>query len=300
MSDFPLIPFEIPVSQEACRLFHGRGHAVTGLEHLNIDWYSPLVLITLYAPEKQARLQNLAQSLFSALAEKGCSCVVAQYRHEPMAPMEALIGELPETLTVEEHGLKYGLNFGRFQNIGLFPDMANGRKWVKEHASGKRVLNLFSYTCGFSVAAIAGGANKVVNFDMSKRALSIGRDNHRLNNHDLSGVVFEGLDIFRSFGRVKKHGPYDLVISDPPTFQKGSVDIRKDYPRLARRLREYLAPQAELLLCLNAPELGADFLMEVVEQECPDWKFIERIANPAVFVEATDISGLKVLRYQAP
>ena len=292
------IPYVLPVSNQAARLFHGRGHAWPGLHHINIDWYAPVVFITLYEAEDAERLQALANELFAAIDE--CDTVIAQYRHESMAPMEALVGQLPDALTVEEHGLKYGLNFGKFQNIGLFPDMANGRLWVKQQAQGKRVLNLFSYTCGFSVAALAGGADKVINFDMSKRALSIGRDNHRLNDHDLSRVVFEGVDIFRSFGRLKKHGPYDLVISDPPTFQKGSVDIRKDYPRLVRRLRDYLAPQAELLLCLNAPELGADFLLDVVEQECPDWQFIERIANPDAFVEATETSGLKVLRFRAP
>ena len=53
-------------------------------------------------------------------------------------------------------------------------------------------------------------------------------------------------------------------------------------------------------MCLNAPELGADFLLDVVAQECPDWQFIERIANPDAFVEATETSGLKVLRFRAP
>ncbi len=293
-----MIPdFRLPVSCEAQRLFHGRGHSEPGFEHVNIDWYTPLVLITLYQEPVMGWLEQLSAWLMATLAE--ATVVAVQYRCRPMAPMEALVGELPARLEVTEHGLNYELRLGQFQNTGLFLDMANGRRWVLEHGAGKRVLNLFAYTCGFSVAAIAGGAARVVNVDMSRRALAIGRDNHRLNQHQLDRVVFEGVDIFRSFGRLKKHGPYDLVIADPPTFQKGSVDIRKDYPRLLRRLPEMLAPGGELLLCLNAPELGEHFLREQVANECPDWCYIERLPNPDAFVEVDDTAGLKVLRYQS-
>ena len=89
--------------------------------------------------------------------------------------------------------------------------MRLGRQWVQERSQGKRVLNLFAYTCGFSVAAKAGGANQVVNVDMAKGALSRGRDNHRLNEHDMSDVTFMGYDIFRSWGKITKYGPYDLA-----------------------------------------------------------------------------------------
>ncbi|WP_221796815.1 class I SAM-dependent methyltransferase [Oceanobacter mangrovi] len=293
-----MITFSLPESDSACRLFHGRGHAYPGYEFINIDWYAPLVLITLYDEMDVGELAQLAARLKADIP--AARDVLVQYRCRPMAPLEALYGEIPDQMVAQEHGLNYQLSFGQFQNTGLFLDMANGRQWVQQHANGLRVLNLFAYTCGFSVAAIAGQADKVVNVDMSRRALTIGRENHRLNQHDLARVVFEGVDIFRSFGRLKKHGPYDLVVCDPPTFQKGSVGIRKDYPRLLRRLREMLAPSAQLLLCLNAPELGEAFLHHCVEQECPDWTFVERIATPSVFVEATDTAGLKVLRYSCP
>ncbi|MCT7000003.1 class I SAM-dependent methyltransferase, partial [Salmonella enterica] len=82
-------------------------------------------------------------------------------------------------------------------------------------AKGLRVLNLFAYTCGFSVAAIEGGAEHVVNLDMARGVLSRGRDNHRLNGHDLSRVTFLGHDLFKSWAKVIHSGPYDLVIIDP-------------------------------------------------------------------------------------
>ena len=66
--------------------------------------------------------------------------------------------------------------------------MKNGRQFVRENAKNKSVLNLFSYTCAFSIAASLGGASKISNIDMSKGALSIGRVNHHLNNLEMKGI----------------------------------------------------------------------------------------------------------------
>lgn len=285
----------LPVGQEAQRLFHGRGHAWPGFEHVSIDWYNTLALITLFRESPQEWLGELCQWL---QAEAGAGSVVVQYRCRPGAPFETLAGECPDFMAIEEAGLKYGLYLNRSQNTGLFLDMANGRRWVQAHASGRRVLNLFAYTCAFSVAAIAGGASKVVNVDMSRAALSNGRENHRLNGHDLAKVAFEGVDIFRSFGRLKKHGPYELLISDPPSFQKGSVDIRKDYAKLLRRIPELVVPGGDLLLCLNAPELDEHFLQQQVAEFAPDCVLVERIHAPEVFIEAQAGKGLKVFHYR--
>src|SRR3546814_21000772 len=111
------------------------------------------------------------------------------------------------------------------------------RRWVQEQAQGKRVLNLFAYTCGFSVAAIAGGAEHVVNLDMASAALTRGRENHRLNGHDLSRVSFLGHELFKSWGKVRKLGPYDLIIIDPPSFQQGSFALTRELGRASCRAR---------------------------------------------------------------
>ncbi len=173
--------------------------------------------------------------------------------------------------------------------------MRNGREWVRQHSEGKRVLNLFAYTCAFSVAAIAGGADYVLNVDMAKGALSKGRENHRLNDHDLGKVAFQGVDIFRSFSRIKKYGPYDLLICDPPAFQRGSVDVRRDYRKIIRRIPEFMNSGSELMLCLNAPELDEQFLHDVVAEECSGCRYIDRINPPDVYRESQQGKGLKTL-----
>ena len=249
---------------EAQRLFHGRGHAYHELSHVNIDWLPPITLITLYQEVESDWLDEQAKWLFDSI--EGCKSVQVQYRCREKAPTEVLLGEALSETVVTESGLRYEISLGKAQNTGLFLDMKNGRDWVQENSQDKTVLNLFSYTCAFSVAAIAGGAERVVNIDLSKASLAKGRDNHRLNEHDVSKVVFQGIDIFKSFGRIKKYGPYQLMISDPPSFQKGSVDIAKDYKKIIKRIPEFMAPESDLLLCLNSPDLDEQFLFDTVEE----------------------------------
>jgi len=161
-----------------------------------------------------------------------------------------------------------------------------------------KVLNLFAYTCAFSVAALHAGADQVLNMDMSSGALAIGQQNHRLNGLE-GGASFLGHDIFKSWGRIGREGPYALVIVDPPSFQKGSFVATKDYARIVRRLPELLAPGGRAMLCLNAPELGPEFLQALVQAEAPALRFVERLANPPAFADAAPERALKVLIYRA-
>ena len=179
---------------------------------------------------------------------------------------------------------------------GNVPEHHNGRQWVQEHAQGLKVLNLFSYTCAFSVAAMKGGATEVVNIDMSKGALAIGRENHQLNDIH-SGVRLLGHDIFKSWGKLRKLGPYDLIIADPPSNQRGSFVATKDYARLLRKMPDLLCDGGDILLCLNAPELPQQFLMDQVAQECPELTYVEQVSNPEVFKDIDADRALKVLHY---
>ena len=279
---------------QAQRLFHGRGHAYHGLEHVAVDWLPPVALITLYAPEPLSEIEILADYLMEI--SPNCTSVLLQHRYLQSGPVDVIKGDEISEIVILEDDLKYHLSLGKARNTGLFLDMKEGRSWVRSHSKNQRVLNLFAYTCGFSVAAIAGGAHSVFNVDMSSAALSIGRENHRLNQHPLGNIRFEKLDIFKSFGRLAKRGPFDLLICDPPTFQKGSVDIAKDYPKILRRLDQFMAPGATVMLCLNAPNLGRDFLIDNISELAPGYNLKAELAPPAVFVEAEN-RGLKILLF---
>ena len=285
---------------EARRLFHGRGRQWPGLEQVTVDWLSELVLVCLFRDPGEQGLALLRDHLL-ALAQtpewqgSGARHLLLQHRYRQDSGTDYLVGEPIDSWQIVESNLRYQLDFGRKQNTGLFLDMRLGRDWVREHSAGKRVLNLFAYTCGFSVAAIAGGAERVVNLDMARAALSRGRDNHRLNGHDLSRVGFLGHELFKSWGKVKKGGPYDLVIIDPPSFQKGSFALTQDYAKILRRLPELLREQGVVLACVNDPAIGPGFLIEEMAREAPSLRFVERLENPVEFADIDSEAGLKAL-----
>lgn len=285
---------------ETRRLFHGRGRCWPGLEHVTADWLQGVLLVSLFRAPENFELDALRELLLqlSRSAEwqaSGAHSLLLQHRYLPDSHMEQLLGEPVNEWLISENGLRYKLDLGTKQNNGLFLDMRYGRRWVQEQSQGLRVLNLFAYTCGFSVAAIAGGAEYVVNLDMARAALSRGRDNHRLNEHDLGKVSFLGHELFKSWGKVRKSGPYDLVIVDPPSFQKGSFSLSRDYQKILRRLPELLTPAGRVLACINDPDTGPDFLIEGIAAGAPELVFLQRLENPPEFPDVSADSGLKAL-----
>ncbi|MGE8361761.1 class I SAM-dependent methyltransferase [Pseudomonas sp.] len=292
-----------PPPAETRRLFHGRGRRWPGLEQITVDWLQGIVLVALFRePEAEHlaaltdRLQALTQT--PAWRDSGAHSLLLHHRYQADSRSEWLLGEPVEQWLIDEDALRFKLDLGQKQNSGLFLDMRYGRRWVRQHAEGKRVLNLFAYTCGFSVAAIAGSASRVVNLDMARAALTRGRDNHRLNQHDLGKVEFLGHELFKSWGKVRKLGPYDLIIIDPPSFQKGSFALTQDYQKILRRLPELLSEHGEVLACVNDPQIGPDFLIDNVAREAPELVFVERLENPPEFADIEADGGLKALVFR--
>jgi len=289
-----------PAPDEARRLFHGRGRCWPGLEQITVDWLQGVLLVSLFREPGQAELAALKHMLMDLTRSpvwlhSQAHSLLLQHRYLPDSATQWLLGEVRDEWPISENGLRFKLDLGKKQNTGLFLDMRYGRRWVQAQAEGKRVLNLFAYTCGFSVAAIAGGAEHVLNLDMAKAALSRGRDNHRLNGHDLSRVNFLGHDLFKSWGAVRKYAPYDLVIIDPPSFQKGSFVLTQDYRKVLRRLPELLGEHGMVLACVNDPDIGPDFLLDSMALEAPGLRFVQRLENPPEFVDSQPDSGLKAL-----
>ncbi|KAF1005874.1 MAG: Ribosomal RNA large subunit methyltransferase K [Pseudomonas fluorescens] len=285
------------VPTETRRLFHGRGRCWPGLEQITVDWLQGVVLVALF---KETDGLDELKGMLARIdwPASGAHTVALQHRYLPQSTTEWLLGDGIDELTITEGGLRYLIDLGKKQNSGLFLDMRYGRNWVREQARGLRVLNLFAYTCGFSVAAIEGGATHVVNLDMARGALSRGRDNHRLNGHDLSKVTFLGHDLFKSWAKVTGNGPYDLVIIDPPSFQKGSFLLTKDYQRVLRRLPDLLTANGSVLACMNDPAFGQDFLIDGVTREAPGLRFEQRLKNLPEFPDIDPQSGLKALVFR--
>ena len=281
---------------ETSRLFHGRGQHYPGLEFITADWFSPVLLITFYRePNAQAWSECLAGLQEAPGAAK---IILLQRRYLARPVMECVYGQSVLEGVAVEGSLSFALSFGDKQNIGYFMDASPARQWLQERVEGKRVLNLFSYTCAFSVAAIDAGASSVINVDMSKAALQVGRANHRLNEQQdaLAGAVhFMPHNIFRSWRNIIKRGPFDVVIIDPPSRQKGSFVVEKDYSRIIKRLPELLPGGGDILACLNAPYLGEQFMLDHFLQHCPAAKFQYRLDNREDFPEKDNQRNLKMM-----
>ena len=292
----------IEPSSDARRIFHGRGGLHPGCEAWALDAFPPVWLFTSFQPVSDDMLTTIHDALtarWAQIAPGEPLNWVFQCRHESQPSTRLMAGSVPEPHVVSERGARYLVHLQKGQNHGLFLDMAEGRQWVREHATGHKVLNLFAYTCAFSVVALLGGARQVVNVDMSAGAMALGQQNHPLNGIT-AGASFLNHDIFKTWGRITRGGPYGLVIVDPPSFQKGSFVATKDYVRLMRRLPELLRPDGLVLLCLNAPELSTAFLMDQMQACAPELIFERRLPNPGTFADVSAERSLKVLVFRAP
>lgn len=285
------------LGNDAIRLFHGRGKCFSGLEQITIDWFSPAIFITFFSEYNNELESDLLGAIATAYPHFD-GALLLQRRYLRGAPVEILRGELPSPHHVSESGITYQVKLLDGQNNGLFLDMSAGRTWMKALGRDKNVLNLFSYTCSFSLAALAGGAKQVINIDMSHGALKLGKINHKLNGIDTERVKFFRHDIFNSWGKLKRYGPYETIIFDPPTNQVGSFTAEKDYQRLVKRIEQLACDKADLLVCLNSPDLGESFIEQMMSEHAPSCEFVEVIKNPEVFKEIDSDKGLKVYHYR--
>lgn len=283
---------------ETRRIFHGRGHLYEGLEHINIDWYPPVLLVTGYKDIDSVDL--IVGAAKEADKFNQITSVIYQLRSSREAPSSCIWGEDIEKTIVEENGLKFEIQPGVRQNAGLFLDMRPLRAWLKERSQGKNVLNLFSYTCSLSVAALGGGARQVVSVDMSKPSIKWGERNHELNGHDKRAVRSIPHNILKSWGRIEKYGPYDTVIIDPPTRQVGSFDAEKDYTKLIKRLSRFCNPGADIIATLNSPYLGSDHLPHLMQRYQSGFRLLGDFPVSPEFKDKFPERALKIHHFKSP
>ncbi|MEZ5560776.1 MAG: class I SAM-dependent methyltransferase [Pseudomonadales bacterium] len=277
------------------RLFHGRGHCCPGYEDVTVDLFPPFLLVTGHDPQRDD-YAALAARLCGRLP--GIDGVCLQVRQGQRSRTLTVCGCVPDEHVVSEQGLRYRVRLRANQNVGLFLDMAPARRWLRSIAAGARVLNLFAYTCAFSVAALAGGAHLVVNNDMNRRVLDWGRDNHRLNGHDARAVRMLAYPLFKCWPKVRAHGPYDIIVIDPPSRQHGSFVAERHYGRVLERLPTLAAPGARVLAALNSPFLDGDFLPREMARCCPDSHFSGALQRSDDFPERDPARGLKLALFR--
>lgn len=193
----------------------------------------------------------------------------------------------------QENGLNYILKTDAGFSPGLFLDQKENRQWVLKNSSSKKVLNLFSYTSGFSVNAAIGKAQEVTTVDVSQKFLDWSKENFALNNLDSKKFEFFCQDsmVFLK-GSVKRERKWDLIICDPPSFARTSKSVWKlesDLPDLAELMYQCLNPNGEILFTCNLEKKSRPEVLQLFTKKLPAKKWtIERLPLFTLDYELTD------------
>ncbi len=170
-------------------------------------------------------------------------------------------GEKKQFFTVFEYGVRFRVNLVDYLDTGLFLDHRETRRLVASMASGKRLLNLFAYTCSFSVHAAAAGAIFTKSVDMSNTYTEWGKENFLLNSLSLKNHPIIREDCLKFLDEEREL--YDLIVIDPPTVSRSKkmdkmFDIQKDYLFLISRGLDLLSPGGVLFFSTNSRDFRFD------------------------------------------
>ena len=203
------------------RLVHGEGDMLPGLV---VDIYGSTAVVQCHSVGMYRSRQHIADAIRQAYGD----AIEAIYdKSSQTLPFKADLGAIDGYLwgraaekdnIVLENGLKFKVNWEEGQKTGFFIDQRENRDLVRHYAKGRKVLNTFCYTGGFSVSAMAGGAREVVSIDLSERAVKLAEENVRLNfgeeaNHQ--AIACNAVEYLKDIDN-----SYDLIILDPPAFAK--------------------------------------------------------------------------------
>lgn len=229
------------------RLVHGEGDELPGLI---IDIYDNAAIMQAHSVGMHLCRKEIARQLKTLY---GDSLDSIYYKSETTLPYKANLNEEKGFLlgraadvTATENGLKFHIDWLKGQKTGFFVDQRDNRKLVEQYAKGRKVLNMFCYTGGFSVYAIRGGASLVHSVDSSERAIEMTDKNVELNfalAADRDKHQSYATDAFKYFGETDN--TYDMIILDPPAFAKHKDALRnaiKGYTRLNAKAIQKIKP----------------------------------------------------------
>lgn len=240
----------------AFRLVHGEGDFLPGLI---VDVYGQTAVVQAHSVGMHYARDIIAECLVSL---PDASLKNVYYKSETTLPYKAsldpqndyIIGSYDTDIAVE-NGLKFRVDWLKGQKTGFFVDQRDNRSLLRHFARGRHVLNMFCYTGGFSVYALSGGATLVHSVDSSAKAVSLTRDNVRLNFSDDTPHEAFAEDAFKYLAEMKD-GAYDLVVLDPPAFAKHRGAIKnalRGYQKLNARAMEKM-PEGSILFTFSCSQ----------------------------------------------
>lgn len=235
-----------PAQPNAARLVYGESD---GLPGLIVDRYADVLICQFLFTAMDTRKSALVSQL---QAQTGCRSVyersdVPVRRKEGLQPVSGLLAgdPPPPRVTIEEHGVAFDVDVVHGQKTGFYLDQATNRLAIQAYCPGRTVLNGFSYTGAFSVAALRGGAAHVTSLDSSKAALAAAEGHVARNGYAPSvHSILEGdaFDTLRDLQRQQRR--FDLIILDPPKL----ADAQGQVPKAARAYKDLALQAARLLV----------------------------------------------------
>lgn len=282
--------FEHEEGTTAYRLFNGEGD---GLGGITIDRYDAYAVFSWYNQTLYRKQEQLIAAFSRVFPEiKG---IYEKIRFDdPELPESRFVtGEkAPEPLTIQENFVRYSTYLDEGLMTGIFLDQKEVRgKLVDGLATGKKVLNMFSYTGAFSVAAAMGGAIHTTSVDLAKRSLAKTQEQFAANGIDPATQAIHVMDVFSYFKYArKKELTFDLIVLDPPSFarnKKKVFNVSKNYGELVEDSLTILEDDGILIASTNAANLSAKKFKQMIEkvlnEKAAGYQLIDSYRLPADF-----------------
>ncbi len=260
------------------RLVHGENDGLPGLV---IDRYGETIVLKLYTTAWVPHLPDLLRGLTAVTQPKRVVLRLSRFVQSQtdalfgLADGQLLLGQpLRNGVRFLENGLYFEADVARGQKTGFFLDQRDNRARVEKLAQGKRVLNVFAYTGGFSLYAARGGAKEVVSLDISQPALANAMRNFKLNRaHEAVAAAEHELLVGDAFLTMKQlianRRRFEMVIIDPPAFAKRQDEVERAvsaYGRLVRLGLHLLRPDGILVMASCSSRVGAEEFFELVHK----------------------------------
>ena len=228
---------------------------------LAIDRYADWLHVQVFErkrPLAEAVLVELRQALAELLALPSQQIILKQRRRQRGAEQYEKSQLATPSFTVQERGLRFEVNLGRYLDTGLFLDHRETRAMVRDWSADATLLNLFAYTGSFTSYAAAGGARRTVTVDMSRTYQDWSRRNLVHNGlNDRERHQFIQADVLSFIARMRAaRAAFDLIVLDPPSFSNSkrmdsTFDVQRDHARLLGETLELLAPGGRLVFSNN-------------------------------------------------
>ena len=271
----------------AFRLFNQEGDGFGGL---TVDLYGDYAVFSWYNSYVYQIRQTISEAFRQVFPEVLGTYEKIRFKGLDYESAHVYGQEAPDFFTVLENGVLYQVFMNDGLMTGIFLDQHEVRgSLVDGLAMGKSLLNMFSYTAAFSVAAAMGGASQTTSVDLAKRSRELSQAHFQANGLSTDDHRFIVMDVFEYFKYAKRKGlTYDVIVLDPPSFarnKKQTFSVAKDYHKLISQSLEILNPRGIIIASTNAANVSRQKFTEQIDKGFAgrSYQILNKYALPADF-----------------